>query len=147
MMARYGALPVFSRFILICGFFQFIWGAVHTLRGLISFSFFYGFFGGGVAGIVPVACIEMSPSIPHRLDKGRNDIFIGSIRSLVGNPIAGAILNGNQVLTACKLSQGQRYYFQVWQYSSLGSCCKSTGTVKLTTMYEGLVHFGSSAVY
>jgi len=94
MMARYGALPVFSIFILICGFFQFIWGAVHTLGGLMSFSFFYGFFGGGVAGIVPVACIEMSPSIHIAGTRVGMIFFIGSIGALVGNPIAGAILNG-----------------------------------------------------
>lgn len=66
MMVRYGALPVFSVFILICGLFQFIWGAIHTLGGLMSFAFFYGFFGGGVAGIVPVACIEDVSINTHR---------------------------------------------------------------------------------
>jgi len=94
IIVRYGVLPVFALFILVCGFLQFIWGAVHNLGGLLSFAFFYGFFGGGVAGIAPVACIEMSPSLHIAGTRVGMILFMGSIGVLVGNPIAGAILNG-----------------------------------------------------
>lgn len=91
---RYGSLPTFSVCVLICGLLAFIWGSVHNLGGMVNFTLFYGIFGGCVASLTPVACVEMSPSIHIAGTRVGMLLLIGSIGVLIGNPIAGAILDG-----------------------------------------------------
>ena len=92
---RYGSLPIFSVCVLICGLLAFIWGSVHSLGGMVNFSLFYGIFGGCVASLTPVACVEMSPSLHIAGTRVGMVLLIGSIGVLIGNPIAGAILDGS----------------------------------------------------
>jgi predicted MFS family arabinose efflux permease len=90
---KYGGFPVCALFVFTCGMLQFIWGSVHNLGGLVAFSFFYGFFGGGVAGIAPVVCMELAPTMQLVGTRMGMLLFIAATGILVGNPIAGAILN------------------------------------------------------
>jgi MFS family permease len=79
---------------LICGMLAFIWGSVHNLGGMVSFSLWYGIFGGCVASLAPIAALEMSPSLHIAGTRVGMVLFIGSIGVLIGNPIGGTILNG-----------------------------------------------------
>lgn len=91
---EYGAFVTGAFCILLCGLMQFIWGSVHNLGGVMSFVFFYGFFSGGVSALVPVIAVELAPSISIAGTRlGMNFVFMG-LGILVGNPIAGALLQG-----------------------------------------------------
>ena len=92
---RYGSLPTFAVCVLVCGLLAFIWGSVHNLGGMVNFTLFYGIFGGCVASLTPVACVEMSPSLHIAGTRVGMVLLIGSIGVLIGNPIAGAILQSN----------------------------------------------------
>lgn len=93
LAVRYGTFPVFALFLLICGLLQFIWGGINNLGGVVAFALFYGFFSGGVAGLAPVATIELSPTMEVAGTRMGMMLAFGAIGVLVGNPIAGAILD------------------------------------------------------
>lgn len=89
---RYGVFQVLVMVCLISGMLTFIWGSVYNVGGVVSFAFFYGFFSGGIAGLLPIAVQNISPLHLIGTRSGMTLVF-DAIGVLVGNPIAGAILN------------------------------------------------------
>jgi predicted MFS family arabinose efflux permease len=118
---RYGSFAAIALSMLMCGMLQFVWGAVHNLGGLVSFSLFYGFFGGSVAGLSPVVCLEVVPSLQLAGTWIGMLLFLGSIGVLVGNPIVGAILatksgfGGVQAFSGATLLAGSVLMIVSWE--------------------------------
>ena len=90
---KLGPLNVHIPFTLITGLLAFCWQAVYSPAGLLVFGVFYGFFSGTFVSLIGPIVSGLSLSTPHLIGTrlGMAASFAG-IGLLVGNPIAGAIL-------------------------------------------------------
>ncbi|OBZ69391.1 Riboflavin transporter MCH5 [Grifola frondosa] len=71
----------------------FVMFAATSTTGVILFSIFYGFFSGGFSSLMPAALASLSDDMSEigiRIGVG---CFVTSFGILIGNPIAGALLN------------------------------------------------------
>jgi predicted MFS family arabinose efflux permease len=118
----YGVFPVVSLFCLLTGMLVFIWGSVHNLGGVVSFGFFYGMFSGGLAGLQPIAAQHLAPI--HLIGTRAGMILIfDAVGVLVGNPIAGAILNSRSEFEGVQAFGGSFLLvggaFSFWTYHEI----------------------------
>ena len=90
---KIGPLNVHIPFTLITGLLAFCWQAVHSSAGLLVFGVFYGFFSGTFVSLIGPIVSGLSVRTPHLIGTrlGMAASFAG-VGLLVGNPIAGAIL-------------------------------------------------------
>jgi predicted MFS family arabinose efflux permease len=91
---KFGIFNVAGFCILVCGMLLFIWGAVHNIGGMAIYSLFYGFFSGILAAIPAVAIAQLSPHVGLIGTRMGMAFQVAAVGFLIGNPIAGAILNG-----------------------------------------------------
>lgn len=102
---KYGVFQVLGTGTLIVGMLSFIWGSVSNTGGVICFALFYGAMSGGVAGRQPTAVQRLAPI--HLIGTRSGMILVpGAIGVLVGNPIAGAILDKTAQFTGVQAFAG-----------------------------------------
>ncbi|KAH6972872.1 major facilitator superfamily domain-containing protein [Ilyonectria sp. MPI-CAGE-AT-0026] len=70
----------------------FSWAAVNTGAGNIVFSIFYGFFSGSLVAVAPVVLTSFTTDLSRLGTRLGMVSFLKGIGSLIGSPIAGAIL-------------------------------------------------------
>jgi MFS family permease len=93
---KLGSLNVLATCSLASAVLAFAWIAIHSLGGLIVFCIFYGFFSGAVVSLPSTVIAGLVPEL--RLVgtwMGMSFSFAG-LGLLIGNPIAGQILNPNE---------------------------------------------------
>jgi predicted MFS family arabinose efflux permease len=105
LAVKYGVFPILGLAAFISGMLDFIWGSVTNVGGVVSFSIFYGYFSGACAGLAPVAVQYLSPMHLLGTRSGMALVFM-SIGVLIGNPIAGAILNSRSHFTGVQVFGG-----------------------------------------
>ena len=90
---KLGPLNVHIPFTLITGLLALCWQAVHSSAGLLVFGVFYGIFSGTFFSLIGPIVSGLSMSTPQLIGTrlGMAILFAGT-GLLVGNPIAGAIL-------------------------------------------------------
>ncbi|KAL8709928.1 MAG: hypothetical protein Q9220_005378 [cf. Caloplaca sp. 1 TL-2023] len=71
----------------------FTWISVKTTAGIIAFSVFYGFFTGSVLALPPTVLVALSPDIRFAGTRIGMAFGVASFGVLIGNPIAGTILD------------------------------------------------------
>ena len=92
---KLGPLNVHIPFTLITGLLAFCWHAVQSPAALLVFGVLYGFFSGTFVSLIGPIVSSLSVGTPHLIGTrlGMATSFAG-VGLLVGNPIAGAILEG-----------------------------------------------------
>jgi MFS family permease len=65
---------------------------VHSVDGLIAFAVIYGFFGGGVQSLFPAALSSLTKDLSKAGVRIGMVFSIVGIASLIGPPIAGALI-------------------------------------------------------
>lgn len=91
--ARFGLFNVVIPCLLATGVFAFSFIAAKSVGGIVTVSFFYGFFSGSTVSIIPSLGVFLTPSkevVGTRIGMACATIGLGM---LAGTPIAGAILN------------------------------------------------------
>lgn len=92
----------------LAGVLAFCWIAVDGLPGLVVFCIFYGLFSGTVVSLPPTTVVSLSPSLSVVGTRMGMSFAFAAFGLLVGNPVAGAILNsagwlGLQLFCACSV--------------------------------------------
>ncbi|KAI0920318.1 hypothetical protein AcW1_002092 [Taiwanofungus camphoratus] len=73
----------------------FCWIAIHDVGGLAVFAVFYGFFSGTFVSLPPSTVASLSPDLKKVGSRMGMSFAFAGVGLLIGNPIAGAILNLN----------------------------------------------------
>lgn len=84
----------------------FSWAAVQTGAGNIAFSVFYGFFSGSLVAIAPVVLTSFTKDLSLLGTRLGMVAFLKGIGSLIGSPIAGAILGDSDHYLGVQLFSG-----------------------------------------
>ncbi|KAH6675788.1 MFS monocarboxylate transporter-like protein [Halenospora varia] len=75
----------------------FVWIGIYNLPGVIVFCILYGFFSGSFLSLGPAVVAALSPN-PEALGSRLSLLFLpASIGVLIGNPIAGALLESGWI--------------------------------------------------
>ncbi|KAL8948200.1 MAG: hypothetical protein Q9222_005591 [Ikaeria aurantiellina] len=90
---KIGALNVLIPCTTITAALGFAWIGITTVGGIVAFTIFYGFFSGAIASLLPTVVASMSPDPRAYGTRIGMSFGIGSFGVLIGNPIAGKILN------------------------------------------------------
>lgn len=69
------------------------WLGISTKASIIAFSVLYGFTTGGFVSLPPTCIVTMSPHLGIVGTRMGMVFFVSGLGVLVGNPVAGAILN------------------------------------------------------
>lgn len=69
------------------------WISITNLAGITVFAVLYGFFAGAYVSLLPPVIVELTPDLSVVGTWMGMSLFIGSFGLLVGNPIAGALVN------------------------------------------------------
>lgn len=92
---RVGSINMVVPMIMITGLLSFAWLGVHTFGELVVFCIFYGFFSGASVSLPGSIIVTITPEL-NKVGTWMGMCFsIGSIGLLIGNPIAGAILDAS----------------------------------------------------
>ncbi|KAI1759768.1 putative MFS monocarboxylate transporter [Hypoxylon sp. FL1150] len=83
----------------LAGVTAFAWINTNTGAGNIAFSVFFGFFTGGIVALPAVVLTSFTPDLSRLGTRLGMSSMLNGVASLVGAPIAGAILNstGNYI--------------------------------------------------
>ncbi|KAH6873942.1 major facilitator superfamily domain-containing protein [Thelonectria olida] len=84
----------------------FSWAAVHTGGGNIVFSVFYGFFSGSLVAVAPVVLTSFTKDLSLLGTRLGMVAFLKGFGSLIGSPIAGAILGDSGHYLGVQLFSG-----------------------------------------
>jgi len=68
------------------------WIDITDTAGITVFSIFYGFFSGAFVSLIPPTIVELTPDMSMVGTWMGMSLFIGAFGLLIGNPIAGALL-------------------------------------------------------
>lgn len=90
---RIGALNVLIPCTLINAGLIFAWLGIKSTGGMVAFTIFYGFFSGSFLSLMPTVVASISPDPSSYGTRMGMSFGIGSFGVLIGNPIAGKILN------------------------------------------------------
>ncbi|KAI5467238.1 major facilitator superfamily domain-containing protein [Mariannaea sp. PMI_226] len=84
----------------------FSWAAVDTGAGSIVFSVFYGFFSGSLVAVAPVVLTSFTKDLSLLGTRLGMVAFLKGFGSLIGSPIAGAILGDSKHYLGVQLFSG-----------------------------------------
>ena len=107
---RIGAILTFSGICCVTAIVDFYWIAVTTKQGNIAFSVLYGFFSSSVVTLSPVVLSSITDDLSTIGTRLGCVAVLKGVASLIGPPIAGAILDrshsylGVQLFTAVSMS-------------------------------------------
>ena len=87
------------------------WLAVPTGGGIIAFAILYGFVSGGLVSIPPITVASLSKNREEYSTRMGIAFTVCSFGTLVGNPIAGALL------VAVKDAKGIRRFLGPWLFA------------------------------
>lgn len=90
---KVGALNVLIPCTFITAGLGFAWIGIKTVGGIVAFTIFYGFFSGTILSLLPTVVVSLSPDPRAYGTRMGMSFGIGSFGVLIGNPIAGTILN------------------------------------------------------
>ncbi|KAJ4297310.1 hypothetical protein N0V88_004228 [Collariella sp. IMI 366227] len=93
---RYGSLNLmlvctFSSAVLVFG-----WLGIQNLAGAVVYVLLYGAFSGGVVSLTPSVIVNLSPDMGRVGARMGMSFVVSGLAILVGTPIAGAILGGEE---------------------------------------------------
>ncbi|KAH8807666.1 MFS monocarboxylate transporter [Xylogone sp. PMI_703] len=77
----------------ICAILSYCWAAIHSTAGAVVFSTLYGHFSGATVGISGAVIASVTPDPKLVGTRLGLCLGIGSIGLLIGNPIAGTMVN------------------------------------------------------
>ena len=89
---RSGPINMLMPAAFVTGLLSFSWIGIHNAGGIIAFAVLYGFFSGGVVSLPAAALVNLSPDLSKLGTRMGMSQLVGSLGSLAGPPIAGAIL-------------------------------------------------------
>ncbi|KAI0021412.1 MFS transporter, MCP family, solute carrier family 16, member 10 [Xylariomycetidae sp. FL0641] len=87
-----GSMPVLLACNCLSAVVVFTWRAIHDMQGATAFAVIYGFLTGGVASLPPTAIVMLSPDLSKIGTRFGMAFGFAGVGLLVGNPIAGIIL-------------------------------------------------------
>lgn len=90
---RFGALNVMIPCVLITAVLGFVWLGITNASGLWVFCVLYGFFSGGIVSLPSTVIATLSPDMSVVGTRMGMSFTFAGFGLLIGNPIAGAILN------------------------------------------------------
>ncbi|KAI0044864.1 putative MFS monocarboxylate transporter [Auriscalpium vulgare] len=77
----------------ICSILAYSWISIHTNGGLLVFAILYGFFSGTMVSLSPSVLVGLSPDPKFVGTRVGMSFSIAGLGILIGNPVAGALLN------------------------------------------------------
>lgn len=90
---RFGSMNVLLPCTIIAGVLAFAWLGIHNLAGLVIFCILYGFFSGAIVSLPPTVVAHLSPDMSLLGTRMGMSFSFAGLGLLIGNPIAGAILD------------------------------------------------------
>ena len=90
---RIGALNVLTPCTFIIAGLIYAWIGIKSTGGIVAFTIFYGFFSGSFLSLLPTVVASLSPGPASYGTRMGMSFAIGSFGVLIGNPIAGKLLN------------------------------------------------------
>lgn len=90
---KVGSLNVLIPCTFITAALSMAWVDIKSVGGIVAFTIFYGFFSGTFLSLLPTVVASLSPDPRSYGTRMGMSFGIGSFGILVGNPIAGKILN------------------------------------------------------
>ncbi|KAI2622310.1 putative MFS monocarboxylate transporter [Hypoxylon sp. NC1633] len=90
---RIGPVHTFSLSVFLSGVTVFAWINTNSGAGNIAFAAFFGFFSGGVVALPAVVLTSFTPDLSRLGTRLGMSSVLNSVASLIGTPIAGAILS------------------------------------------------------
>ncbi|KAI0052175.1 MFS general substrate transporter [Auriscalpium vulgare] len=90
---RAGSMNVLIPCAFACAILAYTWMAVRTTGDLLAFGLLYGFFSGSFVSLPPSVIANLSPDVRLVGTRLGMSFCIAGLGVLVGNPVAGAILN------------------------------------------------------
>ncbi|KAK0661082.1 Aspyridones efflux protein apdF [Lasiodiplodia hormozganensis] len=91
----FGSLNTFIFLTAIAGTIMLCWTAVDSLKGLMIWAAFYGFFGAGLQGLFGAALSGLTTDLKKMGVRVGMVMSICSIAGLTGSPLAGALIEYN----------------------------------------------------
>ncbi len=89
---KLGPLNMLTPCTLAAGILCLGWMDITDTAGITVFSIFYGFFSGAFVSLLPPTIVELTPDMAMVGTWMGMSLFIGAFGLLIGNPIAGALL-------------------------------------------------------
>ena len=90
---KFGPLNMLVPCTLAAGILCLGWIDITGTAGITAFSIFYGFFSGAFVSLIPPTIVELTPDMAMVGTWMGMSLFIGAFGLLIGNPIAGSLLN------------------------------------------------------
>lgn len=100
-----GALNAMIPCALVSGILLFAWAGVHNTAGQIAFVVVYGLFSSGVQSLYAVALSSLTTDLSKAGTRMGMCFSVVSISTLIGPPIAGALIQADK---------GRYLYVQMW---------------------------------
>ena len=91
---KIGPLNMLTPCTLAAGILCLGWIDITDVAGITVFSVFYGFFSGAFVSLLPPTIAALTPDMTVVGTWMGMSLFIGAFGLLIGNPIAGALLDG-----------------------------------------------------
>ncbi|CAK7200574.1 hypothetical protein SEUCBS139899_003272 [Sporothrix eucalyptigena] len=117
---RYGVVATFFVICVITAAVDYYWISVNNQAGNIAFSVLYGFFSSSVVTLAPVVLSNITPDLTTLGTRLGCVAVLKGIASLIGPPIAGAILDnsgsylGVQLFTAVAMTLTASFSFVMY---------------------------------
>ena len=93
-------------FAFTAGILAFAWIGIHDVAGVIVFCVMYGFFSGAIVSLPPTALVMLSPDLSVVGTRMGMCFCFAGFGLLIGNPIAGAILDSGAAFTGLEAFSG-----------------------------------------
>ncbi|KAI0161915.1 putative MFS monocarboxylate transporter [Hypoxylon sp. FL1284] len=103
---RIGPVQTLLVSVTMAGVTAFAWINTGTAGGNIAFAVFFGFFTGGIVALPAVVLTSFTPDLSRLGTRLGMSSMLNGVASLVGSPIAGAILNGTGSYLGIQLFAG-----------------------------------------
>ncbi|KAJ5640871.1 MFS monocarboxylate transporter [Penicillium herquei] len=95
---RVGSLNTLIPVNLIATIMAFAWMGIHNEAGAIVFACIYGFASGAIVSLPPTILLRLSPNLAIVGTRMGMAFTFAGLGLLIGNPIAGALLNLEQAI-------------------------------------------------
>ena len=92
---RTGPLTIFVPVAMMAGICMFSWKAVSSVAGLYAWTVFYGLAGGAMQSLFPAGLSSLTPDLKKAGVRMGMVFTVVSFATLVGSPIAGAIISAS----------------------------------------------------
>ncbi|KAH7130185.1 riboflavin transporter MCH5 [Dendryphion nanum] len=92
---RLGMLNVFTAMVFLGSLAMYTWIAVSSVTGLYVWTIFYSLFFGGIQSLSPAALTSLNSDLQKQGTRMGMNFGVLSFGALVGTPVAGALISGN----------------------------------------------------